>query len=394
MNSKSHILTVAGLLLVVAIVLVTVPLKFLSNSHEYFADQSPQTVGTQEENPSIDSISTTPDMKKPKSTTTPQPRVETPVTISTPKAGTQLMGWVYPGEPACSASTEYKTIARVDVLKVEYFAVTEEGNLDLLTVSNSGCNGYSKANIDDIKKYSSTQYVTISSSDATSMGAFLTKALSDGVHTSALVAFVVDNDITGVELDFEDFGRWDTSTYAQYKNFVTKLGNALHAKGKKLMIDGPATANIEEENWFVWRYKDFVSLPVDHVVVMGYDYQFDHGSGNPVSPTVWLKNVIAFTRARFPDTNRLTIGIPSYGYKGVGTTQKFNLLTYDQIKREPGFSTATRDPKSFEMTWKQGGFVYFFQDSVSMSKKRQVVEAAGIKSISVWHLGGNAWFAK
>jgi len=304
------------------------------------------------------------------------------------------MGWVYPGEPACSASIEYKTTSLVDVLKVEYYSITEGGNLKLLTFEEAGCNGYSKENVADIKKYSTSQYVTISSIDAANMGAFLTKALSDGVHISTLVAFAVDNGITGVELDFEDFGRWDKSTYTQYKSFVTKLGNALHAKGKKLMIDGPATANIEEENWFVWRYKDFVSLPVDHVVVMGYDYQFDHGSGNPVSPTAWLKNVIAFTRARFPDTNRLTIGIPSYGYRGVGTTQKFNLLTYDQIKREPGFSTATRDPKSFEMTWKQGGFVYFFQDSVSMSKKRQVVEAAGIKSISVWHLGGNAWFAK
>ena len=205
-----------------------------------------------------------------------------------------------------------------------------------------------------------------------------------------LVRFVTENNLTGIELDFEDFGGWNQQTYNKYLSFVERLGTALHAEDKKLMLDGPAISNTIEQGWFSWKYEDFTSLPVDHIVVMAYDYQFDHGTGEPVAPLNWIKEVTTWASTHYPK-NRLSIGIPSYGYEGQVGKRPF-IRTYDQLKNKAGFANAKRDVSSGEMTWKSGSTVYFYQDMESLRQKIKVVNDAGVPSVSIWHLGGNLWF--
>lgn len=327
----------------------------------------------------------------------------TSTTVTTPplsimsaniKNSVEIQAWIYPGDPACDAKLEYSDGRKIDILKPEYFTLSESGELVLLTDQVAGCNGYSFENVVSIKKHSKWQYVTFSSNYSVSMDAFLTRALSSKKDIDTIVSLVVLNNMTGVEIDFEDFGGWNDEMYSKYKQFITQLGNELHYNNKKLMIVGPATSNQAEEDWYVWRYADFVALPVDRIVIMTYDYQFDQGVGEPVSPIGWIKSTIKWTLSKYPYNKKITFGIPSYGYKGTIGSQNFSLLTFNQIKKEPGFDTAMRDPNSFEMTWQHEGNVYFYQDSQSMSKKLQTIANSGIPSISVWHLGGNKWFTK
>lgn len=320
------------------------------------------------------------------------PNVDNPTIPVSVEGVREIMAWIYPGAPACGAQREYSDGRTIHTLKAEYYRVIEGGVLEFLSEDEQGCNGYSVQNIASIKKYSREQYVTVASAYAGDMDLFIQKALQDQSAISTLVDFTVQNNITGVELDFEDFGGWSPAAYARYREFVNVLGNELHANGKKLMIDGPAISNLEEQSWFPWKYEDFVSLPVDRIVVMAYDYQFDHGSGNPVAPIEWIKNVTNWTKTKYPYPARITIGIPAYGYKGVDGTQQFSLMTYEQIQKEPGFSSAVRDQSSAEMTWKNASNVYFYQDTVSLSQKIKAVTDSGIDSISIWHLGGNQWF--
>jgi len=305
----------------------------------------------------------------------------------------ETMAWIYPGEPSCDAKAEYGDGRTIDVLKPEYFSVNEQGGLVFLSEADAGCNGYSPDNIADVKAHSKEQFVTVSASYAKSMDILLSRSVSNDADVKRLVDFVATNGMTGIELDFEDFGGWNAGTYGRFKQFTEKLGTALHEQGKQLMIDGPAIASDEEKGWYQWRYEDFVSLPVDHVVVMAYDYQFDHGTGTPISPLNWTRDVIRYAVSKFPDTSRITIGIPSYGYRGESGTGRISILTYDQTKKIPGFSKAKRDVSSGEMTWTDGGMVDYYQDGESMSLKRKAIEAAGIYSVSVWHLGGNTWFS-
>jgi spore germination protein YaaH len=306
----------------------------------------------------------------------------------------EIMAWIYPGAPTCAAQQEYSDGRKIDILKPEYFTLNETGTLVLLTEADAGCNGYSAKNVASLKKYSKEQYVTISSSYAEQMSLFLADTGKRIEATNTLVAFVTANHLTGIEIDFEDFGGWDRTTYKNYKAFVATLGDALHKKGGKLMVDGPATADAIEEAWYVWRYADFNALPVDRIVVMTYDYQFDQGAGQPVSPLTWIQDTIKWTKGRTANPAKLSFGIPSYGYRGTIGTQRFVLMTYDQLKKQPGFSTAHRDYASSELTWQHEGTVYFAQDSVSLTKKQQAIAAAGISSVSVWHLGGNVWFER
>ena len=319
-------------------------------------------------------------------TVSPSPSVSTPPLVAT----TQIMAWIYPGSPACDAAAEIADGRKIDVAKAEYFRIDESGLLTLITEELDGCNGYSPRNVAHLKKYSTAQYVTVSANYAHAMGVFLATDIETSVTT--LTNFVTENNLTGVELDFEDFGGWTPEHYADYKKFIRALGEQLHAQNKKLMVDGPAVSNAIEEAWYPWRYADFKSLPVDYVVIMAYDYQFDHGAGNPVSPLAWIEDVITFVRNAYPAHEKIVVGLPSYGYRGIEDTQKMKLLTYAQIQKEPGFETAVRDAASGEMTWKNGDVRYYYQDSVSLGLKRNVVEKMGITSISVWHLGGNMWF--
>jgi len=352
-----------------------------------------QVVSTSTASTTPSSMSTTTNSTNIQPDTEPTPEV-TPVTTPTPGPITTIskpttMAWIYPSEPGCNASVEFKDGRTIDVLKPEFFTVNG-GALTLFDTSNSSCNGYSKNFVAELKRYSKEQYVTVSSASAADMEAFFVTALASPSDIKTLVDFVVENNLTGIELDFEDFGGWSKETYQDYLTFVERLGTSLHANNKKLMLDGPAIADKIEQGWFAWHYEDFVSLPVDRIVVMAYDYQFDHGTGEPVAPLEWIKKVTAWASAHYPKS-RLTIGIPSYGYEGVISKRPY-IRTYTQLKNKAGFANATRDESSGEMTWQTGNTVYFYQDSESLRQKIKAVAEAGIYSVSVWHLGGNLWF--
>lgn len=50
------------------------------------------------------------------------------------------------------------------------------------------------------------------------MDTFFETALTRNDDVGTLVQFVVTNELTGIELDFEDFGGWSVASYANYKN--------------------------------------------------------------------------------------------------------------------------------------------------------------------------------
>lgn len=393
LSIRSHIIT--GVAASLAVILVYVAISsYMTNKNVVESDAvsdsnfatievegADQTAGPRKKRPLAAVASTS---------TTTSPVVVTP-SIPPPSPTLKTMAWIYPGNPACSASTEITDGRNIHTLKAEYYTING-GSLRQIT-SAEYCNGYSPSNVATLKQHSVEQYVTISSGNAGDMTTFLSNEANRQRDVATLVNFVVSNDMTGVELDFEDFGGWDATSYGLFKTFVTELGNGLRTQGKKLMIDGPAVANTSEQNWYVWRYADFVTLPVDYMVVMTYDYQFDHGSGQPVAPLDWMRSVMTFVSAQYPKS-KLVMGIPSYGYQGTIGTYRSTILTHEQAKKKTGYNTATRDGRSGEMMWRSGTTHFVFQDSQSLNAKANIATELGIPAVSVWHLGGNRWFTK
>ncbi len=364
-----------------------------SNAEAAVAEPAVSNNSPESENPAASSSAPMPTTTTSISTTTPStPTATNPAsrpesTPAKPAPAVTVMAWLYPGKPACSAASEMADGRTIHVLKPEYFTING-GTLERIDATTY-CNGYSPANVATVKRHSTEQYVTVSSASTHDMETFLRNP-ARATDIAALVSFVVSNDLTGIELDFEDFGSWSAETFANYKQFVTELGTALHAKNKKLMLDGPAIRNNEEQSWFTWRYADFKDLPVDYIVVMTYDYQYDHGAGEAIAPLEWMKQVLTYVSGSYPKS-KLVAGIPSYGYEGRAGTFKSTILTAEQLSQKPGFETASRDPRSHELTWQTGNLVYFYQDTASINAKISVAHTAGIDRVSIWHLGGNPW---
>lgn len=316
----------------------------------------------------------------------------TPTTSGVPShtlPGTTVMAWIYPGNDVCSADEEFARYD-IDVLKPEYFTVLSGGSLSLLTEGDRGCNGYSAKNAAAVKAHSKQQFVTVSSA-IDGMQALTESPENRAAAIATLTTFVSDNGFTGVEIDFEDFSAWDASTYTNYQTFLRELGDALHARGKKLMVDVPPIGNATEAGYYPLTYADMAALPIDHIVIMAYDYQFDYGAGSPIAPNEWVAAVVARAKQSIP-TSRLTIGIPSYGYTGTTGSHTVRRVHQNAISSLPGFKTAPLDPNSFERIWTSGRTSYVYVDAEGLTKKRAYLESLGVSSISVWALGGNPWF--
>ncbi|MBI4508267.1 MAG: hypothetical protein HY698_01440 [Deltaproteobacteria bacterium] len=302
-----------------------------------------------------------------------------------------VQAWIYPGPPACNAPAEYADGRVIHVLKPEYFTVAPEGTLRMILEETDGCNGFSEKNAADVRAHSRIQLVTVSAG-AEAMAALVGHAPRRQEAVSTLVSFVKRVQFSGVELDFEGFGKWTRNDYAGYLRFVEELGNALHQEEQFLAVDGPAIESASAQGNFQWRYEDFEALPVDQVIVMAYDYQYDYAAGSPVAPTEWVVQAVQWVKARISDSTRIAVGIPAYGYHG-RPGQDLQIDTHFQSSRYPGYERAIRDARSFEMYWENDGQSYFYVDSEGLNRKREAIEAQGITTVSAWHLGGNQWFS-
>lgn len=297
-----------------------------------------------------------------------------------------VQGWIYPGPPACDALDDIN--ARFfDVLKPEYHTLKSNGTLQLMTENAYGCNGWSDNNALLVKTAAAEQYATISGNTA-GLSALVVSTTKKQNFINTMVNFMDNTGFTGVELDFEGFGGWTEQTYLNYLLFLDELGTSLHNNDYKLMVDLPPISNETEQSYYHLKYSDFEDLPVDELTVMAYDYQYDNGGGSPIAPHDWVVNIIHRIQSEITDHSRLVIGIPAYGYQASCSGYDVSILTYDQAVTKPGFATAVRDPNSAEMMWQKSGICYVYQDDQSIELKRAVIEAEGIHSISIWHLGG------
>lgn len=311
------------------------------------------------------------------------------MTTRPPTPAVTLGGWIYPGPPACSALSEIADGRSIQVIKPEFFTLQESGALSPIT--NVECNGYTPENVAAMKAGSQQQFVTVSGTIAGIVTlASDSTLLSTCVNT--LISFLQTTGFTGVEFDIEDFGSWSAEYYQDYKTVMNTIGAALHQAHGQLMLDGPAISDMQEQGYYQWRYEDFATMPVDYLVVMAYDNQYDNGAGTPVEPLDWLANICAWMKAKLP-TEKIVIGIPSYGYHGRTKSYQMSKDTYEQSMRFPGFATATRDSSSGEMMWTQNGISYDYSDTKTLDMKLGVITDAGLTNVSVWHLGGNLWFS-
>lgn len=320
-----------------------------------------------------------------------------PTNSKTPQTNldTKIMGWIYPGSPACSVQNEVTDGRKIDVLKPEYMKLDEEGKLIYLTDEEYDCNGYNKKNAQFIKE-NSNQAIFMVSGRWEGLQPFFKSVELQKKAIEDIVKTIKEIDFDGVEIDFEDFASWSDKDYTSYKNFLKMLGDRLDTQNKLLSIDVPAIKNDRYQSFYKLKYEDFVDLPIDYFTIMAYDFQYDEGVGSPVASFDDIRETLEWTQKKFPDKSRTVVGLNNYGYWGNNGEFKMSLGTKEQIlKRFKGIeSEGKRDEKSGEFIAKKGNQSIVWSDSESLEKKRELVTSLGYNKISVWHIGGNDWFPK
>lgn len=294
---------------------------------------------------------------------------------------------------------------RFHTIKPIWYEVTATGNLFLRPASSTQPFGFNATNTQIIKENSSEQFVTVSGNNPeihvlTASSTLVTSSIN------TLIAFATSTGFTGIELDWEGFGTWAAASTTNYINYVTQLSNEAHKYGLKTMIYLPpiwnSAANSESgtgdewdsansDGYYQLEYEDFENVPVDYLVIAVYDYHFDYGAGRPNAPLKWQDEVISYAKRKISDHDRLIIGIPGAGYGGATGGYSFTAYTYASSTAIAGFSGATRDAESGELTWTNGGNSYFACDDTCINTKRARAEREGISRVSVWHIGGNTY---
>ncbi len=326
---------------------------------------------------------------------TPQLQENNQKILPKPKTSTsdaQIMAWMYPGAPACSAIDELKDGREIDVIKPEYLRIDEQGDVIELVNKDYDCNGYSREHATQMKELSRETLFMVSGRIEGLKPLFASSEKQlQSIEKYKEVLKVTEFD--GLELDFEDYGSWTDQEYNQYKQYVKTVGDELHKIGKKLSIDVPAIANERYQSFYKLKYQDFVDMPVDYFTIMTYDFQYDEGVGTPVASFQNIKDTIEWVSKTFPDKNKVVIGLNNYGYYGNNGEYKMKLITSNEVKKRFGDVQFTRDPNSGELIGKRANQTFVYSDSQTLDEKKKVVESLGYSKISVWHLGGNDWFS-
>jgi spore germination protein YaaH len=154
-------------------------------------------------------------------------------------------------------------------------------------------------------------------SSARAMAAVLKDTADRRRHVTQLVDLVVSHGYDGIELDYEKFAFSDgRSTWAATRPawvaFVTELGNALHAVGKKLALAVPpmyAGGRTTSSGYWVYDYAG-VAPVVDSLRIMTYDYSVSRPG--PISPMSFIRRTLDYAVTAVPAA-RIRMGIPAYG---------------------------------------------------------------------------------
>lgn len=311
------------------------------------------------------------------------------VTMTGSKAWTaRNMASLYPG--ATNADEEYSDGRVLHYLKPRYYQVDASGALDQLVDPTDGANGYSVSNAADVIANSEKQLFSVYAT-AANTATLVNDSGKRSTAISDIVAFLATSGFTGVEIDFNGHSSWSSTTYGNYKTFVTDLVTAVHAVNKLVMIVGPAITNSTEQASHQWLYSDFESIDVDFIGCLLYNYQNVDGGGASVQPLSWMRDGIEWVRGQITDIDRIVIFTPTYGYHA--TTGGFSITIDTKTESEalPAYGTATLNADK-EMGWVNAGISYKYQDTASMNAKREAIEDEGVKYISAYFLGGNEWY--
>jgi GH18 family chitinase len=199
--------------------------------------------------------------------------------------------------------------------------------------------------------------------------ASLLAAVQRAAFIAKLVAWVVEHDCDGLDVDLEG-----PTIGPDYGPFIADLAPALHARGKLL------TAALSQ-GYGGDHVPPTVFAHLDAVQVMAYD---EVGSWAPANPgqhssLAFARATVAWWLARGLPREKLVLGVPFYGY-GFGAAFRNEPYSYkDIVAAYPGAAAVD-----------QVGSTIWYNGIPTITAKTALVRAEGLGGIMIWSLDGDA----
>lgn len=230
--------------------------------------------------------------------------------------------------------------------------------------------------------------------------------LSDKFITQ-LKKIIKDNNLDGVNIDFEYFTDSNFPTFKHLNTFFTKLNQQLKAENPNLIISADFNASAVAAD----PAYDMVKLGevLDQIILMGYDYSTTASSqATPVAPLysadgeASIDKSISSLKGRV-DFDKVILAIPFYGYEWQTVNNQFKaqtipetgaLATYDRVTQ------LTNNREDVEINWdnksqtpwityyQSGAWKQiYFENEQSISKKLDYIKKTGLAGVGIWAIG-------
>lgn len=208
-------------------------------------------------------------------------------------------------------------------------------------------------------------------------------------HVAAIVALVERHSYAGIDIDYEELRAGDRQAFTA---FVTRLGAALHARGKVLSVAlfakasdaGYASRNVAQDYAAIGRVADQVRL-------MGYDFHWSSSPPGAIAPVSWIRAVLRYAKTQMP-AQKIILGIPFYGYDWVG--DRGTPVTWMQAVQLAGrYHAPIHYDASSQAPWLAytdahgNQHTVWFENAESSRAKFSLAQQAGIGGVYLWMYG-------
>src|SRR5437762_852424 len=205
---------------------------------------------------------------------------------------------------------------------------------------------------------------------------------------SDVTQFAVQSHEAGIVVDFEEVP--DTSQ-ANYRQFASELGQALHSAGLKLMLALPARDDAYDYGFFAKQ--------CDGIVLFNFDEHWQTSSPGPIASQDWYLENLRQIREVVPP-NKLIVAVGNYAYdwseegkKAHAPAQSLSiqeaLLHAFESETQVEFDSASLNPHYSYYDEHDHVHQVWMLDAVTTYNELRASERMGVQGTALWRLGSS-----
>jgi spore germination protein len=202
-----------------------------------------------------------------------------------------------------------------------------------------------------------------------------------------------DNDLTGVNIDFERVRNEDKALFTQ---FIKELSKKLSPVGFKISVAVPPKQGDQYPAYSNGYNYRALGKWADYVFLMTYDWHWSGSTPGAIAPIGKVRQTLDYAVKAIPK-QKIFMGIPMYAYDWIelpeGNTQARaysqqkalekalshgSTIRYDPKTKSPHFSYIDQDGRKHTV---------WFEDARSILAKYRLINRYGIRGMGGWRLG-------